>query len=545
MNPERLRRFFVKEGKSYRIRREIRDSVVFSVQDVLRDPPFSRLNMLCCRNLLIYLDGETQKKLLPLFHYTLKPGGVLMLGTSETIGGSTSLFKVLDSKWKVYERQEVPAALMPQVDFPGGLPSTDGDARKKTTNRANERKDDLGQLARNVVLDRFSPAALLIDANAGILHVSGRMGKYLEATSGPPSWNALDLAREGLGIELSSAMRAALASGQQETRTNVRVKTNGNTQRINLHVCPLSAPKELAGLLLVVFEDMADDEHVDQAQGRPSSGSVESCDAKIMELERELQNTRESLQTTIEELEASNEELKSSNEELQSSNEELQSTNEEMESTKEELQSLNEELQTVNAELQGKLEELSAAHDDMHNLLNSTKIATIFVDNDLRIKRFTPQATAIVNLIPTDIGRPLQHVMTNLADDELSPVLEHVLKHLEMQKKEVRTTDGRWYTMRAMPYRTMDNRINGCVLTFTDIDEQKRAQVVLRDANIQIQQAWQVVRNVFDTNPHPFLVLEADGEAAVVANTCFMDFAGLDHDVEVAGLKLSDLLGGN
>jgi len=544
VNPERLMRFFVKDGDWYRIRKEIRDSIVFSVHDVLKDPPFSRLNMLCCRNLLIYLGNDAQKRLLPLFHYSLKTGGLLMLGSSETIGGFSSLFKVLDSKWKVFARQEVPAALMPQVDFPRGLSATEGGPGKKTDSLFNEHKGDLGQLARNVVLDRFSPAALLMDANAGILHVSGRMGKYLEATSGPPSQNALDLAREGLGIELSSAMRAALASGQQQTRTNVRVQTNGSAQRINLHVCPLNAPKDLAGLLLVVFEDMADDEHVDPDLGRPPCGSVESCDAKIVELERELQNTRESHQTTIEELESSNEELKSTNEELQSSNEELQSTNEEMESSKEELQSLNEELQTVNAELQGKLEELSAAHDDMHNLLNSTEIATIFVDNDMRIKRFTQQATAIVNLIPTDTGRPLQHVMTNLAGDELLPVLEHVLKHLAMQEKEVRTLEGKWYAMRVMPYRTMDNRIDGCVLTFAGIDDQKRAQDVLQEANVQMQQAWQVVRNVFDTNPHPLLVLEAEGEAAVIANTCFMDFAGLDHDAKVEGLKLTDLLAG-
>ena len=541
VTPERLRRHFIKENELYRIRKEIRDSIVFSVQDILRDPPFSRLNMLCCRNLLIYLDSGAQKKILPLFHYTLKPEGLLMLGSSETIGGFTNLFSTLDSKWKIFERQEVPRALVQQVDFPSGLPGKE--ERFDTAPALGiEDKPNLGQLTRNAVLERFSPAALLIDAAANILHISGRTGKYLEASSGPPSQNALDMAREGLRIELSSAIRSALATKTMETRRKVRVKTNGDVQCINLHICPMNAPKELVGKLLVVFEDIASDDLTSVAQSEGSGDDVETRDTKISELERELQNTRESHQTTIEELESSNEELKSTNEELQSSNEELQSTNEELESSKEELQSLNEELQTVNSELQSKVDELSSTHDDMRNLLNSTEIATIFVDNDMRIRRFTQEATAIVNLIPTDIGRPLQHVMTNLADDVMIPALEQVLEDLAPQQAEVQTSDGKWFKMRVMPYRTMDNRIDGGVLTFSSIEEQKLAQAVLKEANTTLEDAWQLVRNVFDLNPQPLLVVDGKGDKVFIVNTKYKQFAGMELDAKAERGSFAELL---
>lgn len=540
VSPERLRRYFIKEGDYCRIRKEIRDSIVFSVQDILKDPPFSRLNMLCCRNLLIYLDGGAQKKLLPLFHYTLKPDGLLMLGSSESIGGYNNLFSTLDSKWKIFKRREVPAALVQQVNFPSGLSKTE----KETSYPGfdNEHRLNLGQLAKNEILERFAYPSLLIDADANILHVSGRLGKYLEPASGPPSQNALDMAREGLRIELSSAIRAALANKTKEIRRDVHVKTNGKMQNINLHVCPLGAPKELAGKLLVAFEDIAEGTRTTPVEKKSTGDSEQLREAKVSELERELQNTRESHQTTIEELESSNEELKSTNEELQSSNEELQSTNEELESSKEELQSLNEELQTVNSELQSKVEELSSAHDDMRNLLNSTEIATIFVDNDMYIKRFTQESTIIVNLIPSDIGRPLKHVMTNLVDDQMMTALELVLKKLTPQEVEVQTTGGKWYKMRVMPYRTIDNRIDGAVLTFSLIDDQKKAQSVLKDANIQLESAWQMVRKVFDLNPQPLLVVDEKGEQAIIANSKFKEFAGLESDFKIEGVSITELL---
>jgi two-component system CheB/CheR fusion protein len=533
VSAERLKRFFIEEGDFFRIRKEIRDCVVFSVQDVLIDPPFSRLNLLCCRNLMIYLVAEAQKKLLPLFHYTLAPGGILMLGSSETIGGFTALFDTLDKKWKIFRRREVPENVRQLVDFPRGSATTEP-AYGTAPGVPAAQKFSLAQLTQKTILDQFAPTALLIDAKGQILHVQGRSGKYLEAPSGPPSLNILDLAREGLRIELSSALRVAKSSKKNVTRKRVAVKTNGDIQMIDLHVCPQDSPEELAGRFLVVFED------IDVAPVAPGSEQVDSDElqpesSRIAELEKELRISQDSHQITIEELESSNEELKSTNEELQSSNEELQSTNEELESSKEELQSLNEELQTVNAELQNKLEDLSAAHDDMHNLLNSTEIATIFVDNDMRVRRFTSEATAIVNLIQTDIGRPLKHVATNLSYKGMINDLLEVLEKLTPRKVEVKTTKGKWYHMHIIPYRSTNNRIDGAILTFTNIDDQKKAQKMIEE------NTWQLVRAIFDMSPMPMMVLDKDAKM-VIANTAFSEIMKISQE-EIKGKDIVNLQG--
>ncbi|MFH2060506.1 MAG: CheR family methyltransferase [Pseudomonadota bacterium] len=534
MSEERVNRFFNKEGDFLRIRKETRDCVVFSVQDLTKDPPFSKLNMLCCRNLLIYLDTPMQRKLLPLFHYTLKPDGILVLGSSETIGGFTNLFTTLDKKWKIFSRLEVPNALRQLVDFPSGLPTT-GNGQETVKITSNVQKSDVIQITQKVILDQFAPTAILIDGNGEILHIQGRTGKYLEAVSGPPTRNILDLAREGLRIELSATLRAAKTSNKKITRKKISIKTNGDTQLINLHVCPQRAPKELAGRFLVVFEDIEVDPVVPFSdQGSENSSLIEG--SKIEELEKELQINRESHQTTIEELESSNEELKSTNEEMQSSNEELQSTNEELESSKEELQSLNEELQTVNAELQSKVDELSDVQDDMKNLLNSTEIATIFVDNDMRVRRFTHKATTIVNFIPTDVGRPLKHVVNNLTYDGMITDLDEVLRKLTSKETEVQTTDGKWYRMRIMPYRTTDNRIDGGVLTFSSIDEQKNNQGLLTRSSQKYEKAWKLIQAIFDMNHEPTAVLDDKGKA-VVGNTAFSNLMDLREE-QIEGLDM-------
>ncbi len=524
VSDDRLKRFFSKEGDHFRIRQEIRDCAVFSVQNLIKDPPFSRLHLLCCRNLLIYLDTDAQKKILPLFHYTLTPEGLLVLGSSETIGGFSNLFKTLDKKWKIFQRREVSPALRRQIDFPSGPAAPDMGAGTTPAAAPEAPKINVAQLAQKVILEQFAPTAVLIDAKGNILHVQGRTGKYLETPSGPPTRNILDMTRQGLRIELSSAMRAAKASNQQVTRKNIAVKTNGDIQFVALHVSPQYTSKALAGAMLVVFEDLpatisSDSQRDDQNHLRQES-------ARIAELERELQSTRESHQTTVEELESSNEELKSINEEMQSSNEEFQSTNEELESSREELQSLNEELQSVNAELQSKVEELSAVHDDMRNLLNSTEIATIFVDNHMRVRRFTPGATAIINLIQTDMGRPLQHVATNLSYDGMVNDLGVVLKNLSPKEVEVQTMEGEWYKMRIIPYRTMDNRIDGAVLTFTAINEQKQAQQVLSSANLEMERAGVLIRKIFDLNSDPLVVLDPEGKM-VTANSAFTEVVKL------------------
>ena len=306
---ERLKRFFIKEGTSFRIHKEVRDCAVFSVQDLIKDPPFLRLHLLCCRNLLIYLDGTAQKKLLPLFHYTLAPEGILVLGSSETIGGYSNLFKTLDKKWKIFQRREVPPTLLQRVDFPTGSPPRDTEAREEPP---ADPPVNIAQVTQRAILEQFAPTALLVDSKDPILHVQGRTGKYLETPSGPPTRNILDMVREGLRIELSSAIRAARSSNQRVSRRKIAVKANGNIQWVDLHVCPQHAPKALFGCLLVVFEDAGAPSPSGPRQGEDAP--VEHDAARIAELEKELQNTRESHQITVEELESSNEELKSINE---------------------------------------------------------------------------------------------------------------------------------------------------------------------------------------------------------------------------------------
>ncbi|SLM31643.1 CheR methyltransferase, SAM binding domain protein [Desulfamplus magnetovallimortis] len=483
VSKDRLKRFFIREGEFFRIRKEIRDCVIFSIQDLLRDPPFSRLNLLCCRNLLIYLDGEAQKKLLPLFHYTLSPGGVLLLGSSETIGQHANFFEIVNPKWKIFRKKELPREIRPAVEFPtGNVGVLKGSGRERVLPMPAGRNLDIAHLTRRIILDEIAPTTILIDRDGRMLHVQGRTGKFLEQVSGRPSTNILEIPREGLGIELSSAIRQAVKSNQNITRKGIQVKTNGEFQIINLHVRPLSQPDELSGYLLVIFEEVPlipIEEGIGHQEEEESSEKLDikteaNYKKRILELEREIQRSREGHQTTLEELESSNEELKSINEEMQSANEELQSTNEELESSKEELQSLNEELQTVNSELQSKVDELSSAQDDMRNLLNSTEIATIFVDNGIRLKRYTQEAVKLVNFIPTDIGRPLKHVVNNLKYDRMIQDVKDVLDKLIPKEVEVKTINDQWFKMRIMPYRTTDNRIEGAVLTFFDINEQKR-----------------------------------------------------------------------
>lgn len=532
ISKERLDRYFVKEGECYRVGKEIRECVIFSVQNIIKDPPFSRLNMLCCRNLLIYLNAEIQKKLLPLFHHTLNPNGILMLGSSETIGGFSYLFNVMDKKWKIFKRKEVSDMQLQVIDFPSGGMS-EGYIKKHLPSPQAKTGINFRQLTQKLLLDGFSPTAILIDNKSEIIHVQGRTGKYLETPSGPPTNNILNLAREGLKIELAIALRAAKSSGEPETRKRIQVKTNGEVQVIDLHISPLKSPDELSGYFLVVFNDI--EIKSTPVGSKQDAGEFPSTDSsRIAELEAELLNTRENHQTTIEELESSNEELKSTNEELQSSNEELQSSNEELESSKEELQSLNEELQTVNSELQSKLEELSAAHDDMHNLLNSTEIATIFVDNKMNIRRFTSEAKSIINLIPTDSGRPINHVVSNLAYDKLISDCRDVLKSLIPKEVEVQTFEGLWYKMRILPYRTIDDRIDGLVLTFSSIDIQKKAQE-------KIYQSMELTRSVFDLNNEPIAVLDKDGNM-VIANTAMSSVIGVSQQ-SIQGMSVFAALG--
>ena len=487
VSPGRLRRFFSEELGFYRVNKELRDPVVFSVQDVMKDPPFSKLDLLCCRNLLIYLDSAAQKKLMPLFHYTLKPQGMLFLGSSESIGGFDDLFQVRDRKWKIYSRKSSSEARLLMIDFPTGPITREQGEGKAPQVPLAPGESDLAREAQKMVLAEFAPATVIVDQKGDIQYIHGHTGKFLEPAVGQPSQKILDMAREGLRLELAAALRRAQADGQVVLSPGIKVKVNGGHQYVDLTVKPMDKPKAMQGLLAVVLREAA--EPPAGSKGRARGGYSAEVEKRLAGMEQELLHTREKHNGAIEELVTSNEELKSLNEELQSTNEELQSTNEELEATKEEQQSLNEELATVNNELQAKIDELNLSQDDLKNLLASTEIATVFLGNDLTVKRFTSKATKLINLIPSDRGRPVQHLVTNLDYPDLLNDAQKVLDSLGAKESEVRTKDGDWYLMRILPYRTSANIIDGVVITFIEINRQKQAQTELRELNDALEKA--------------------------------------------------------
>jgi len=490
ITPERLARFFTPEPDSsaYRIHKGIRDMVIFSEQDVIKDPPFSKLDLISCRNLLIYLGADLQKRLIPLFHYALKPGGMLCLGTSETVGEFGGLFVALDRKAKVYRRKDDSLRTLPSIPLIPPPQTAVGEAASRLLPAAFPAKQPLRELTERGILQHVVAVGALVNSQGDILYVQGHSGMFLElATGNAGISNILKMAREGLRLELSSALHKAAKTGEAVHCPGLRVKTNGHFTKANLTVRPQPGdPPATDGqpLFLVILEEVPSDTP-------DKSHTPDTSDTRIAALERELHAREEYIQSAHEELETSTEELQSSNEEMQSVNEELQATNEELETAKEEMQSVNEELSTVNNELQTKVAGLSQSNNDMNNLLAGTGIGTVFVDFNLRILRFTPAAVQIINLIPSDVGRPVAHTVTNLVDyTGLAADMKAVLDTLVPKEVDVRTTEGRWYLLRIQPYRTLDNVIEGAVLTFTDITAMKHAQqeilrlaVVVRDAH--------------------------------------------------------------
>ncbi|MBI5242761.1 MAG: PAS domain-containing protein [Elusimicrobia bacterium] len=485
VSPKRLARFFEPErnGGAYRIRKGIRDMLVFSEQDVIRDPPFSKLDLISCRNLLIYMGGELQKKLIPLFHYALRPGGMLFLGTSETLGECADLFATLSRKAKLYLRKEVVRrGCRPSMGMFLPLRTENGAARQHPWRAPGANKLQLRELTERALLQQRALVGALIDERGDILYLYGRSGQYLEPASGESGMNILKMAREGLRQELTTALRKAAAGKEPVRRAGLRVKTNGDFTTVDLTVRSVAAgPAAEPTLFLVILEEApaSDGERVDARRPSSSRASTRATkkavgDPRIAALRQELQAKDEYLRAANEELETSNEELKSSNEEMQSVNEELQSTNEELETSKEELQSVNEELATVNAELQAKVAHLSQTNNDMNNLMAGAGIGTIFLDNQLRIQRFTPAVAEVINLIPADVGRPVSHIVSNLAGyDRLVEDVQEMLDTLVPKEVEVRTKAGAWFLLRMRPYRTLENVIEGAVITFADVTQAK------------------------------------------------------------------------
>ena len=527
---DRLNRFFTHDPQrgTYRIQKHIRDLLVFSEQDVIKDPPFSKLDLVSCRNLLIYLNADLQRKLIPLFHYSLVPGGALFLGTSETVGESARLFHVVDRKWKLYLRMPGEKSIH-RPALPDFVPPLSEAPDRRPTPAAAEASDDLGNLrliTEKALLTHYGQAGVLINGRGQILHIVGRTGQFLEPADGDASMNILAMAREGLRRELTIAVHKAVAHKQLVSYPGLKVKANGDFIRANMAVRPIEVSGGMV-LYLVILEEVPEHQAPEALQA-----DVDQV-GRIAELERELRAKDEYLQTTLEEMETANEELKSTNEEMQSVNEELQSTNEELETSKEELQSVNEELSTVNAELQDKVSDLSRANNDMNNLLAGTGVGTVFVDHNLRIARFTPAATQVINFIAGDIGRPLEHVASNfIGYDRMVEDVQAVLDTLVPKEAEVQVKNGAWYLMRIRPYRTMENLIEGAVITLVDISERKKAEQGLRRSEARL--------NVFINQAYAG-VSETDLEGRILfANDRLCETLGYTRE-ELLKKRLSDL----
>ncbi len=473
VSQQRLNRFFTKTDDGYRVNTEIREMVVFAQHNITMHPPFTKIDLISCRNLLIYMDAELQNKILGLFYISLNNKGIMVLGSSETPGKQGSLFAAVDSKLKIYKRgftMETPELF----DFPSSFSRTKSAMIEKQI--PEKPIPNIQILTDQLLLQNFSPAGILVNDAGDIIYISGRTGKYLEPAVGKANLNIFAMLRDGLRNEFPVAFRQALNKKDLVILHNLKVGTNGSTQNVNIKIQYIDKPELLKGMVMIIFQDVVEIHDLNPGTGKRKK-TLSSIRQK--ELEDELQRTREEVQSTLEEMQTSQEELKSANEELQSTNEELQSTNEELTSSKEEMQSLNEELQTVNAELQSKVDDYSRVNNDMKNLLNSTDIATLFLDKDLNIRRYTDQATKIFKLIKSDIGRQFTDQVSDLVYPELSADALEVIRTLVFIQKPIPTKDGRWFSIRIMPYRTFDDRIDGLVITFINISDHKQLEVEL------------------------------------------------------------------
>jgi len=475
MAPERRDRYFLRQGELYQVNRQIRDLCVFSLHNLVRDPPFSALDLISCRNLLIYLDAGLQKKLIPLFHYALAPHGYLFLGSSEGLANFGGLFREVDKKYRIFARIE--AAVRPAVVFPLAEPRGPAGPQAVPHRLPEQRKAlDIGGLVERVAQD-YAPPCVVINERGQIVYCSGDTGLYLQQPTGTPTLNITDQARKGLRLGLRTALREAFRTGAAALQKDLAVRTPLGLRVIDLLVRPLPEPAAAAGLWAVVFVPAT------PVRDAAAGAAMPAAESAVAQLETELKTTRGELQTAVEELEGANEELKSSNEELLSMNEELQSANEELQTSKEEMQSVNEELGTINTELNRKVEQLDRANSDLQNLIRSTEIATLFLDGELRLKRFTPAAAAIFHLLESDAGRPISVFALRFADIDLVAEIKTVLQTLATRERPAHLPEqDAWYMVRILPSRTTDNAIDGVVVTLTNITALKHAEASLQQS---------------------------------------------------------------
>lgn len=485
VSPERLARWFIKEGETFSVVKELREMCIFSQHNIIKDAPFSRLDMISCRNLLIYLNAELQDRVIPLFHFALKPGGVLFLGNSENVTRHTKLFAPIDRRYRIFRQLETHVRVLPE------FPLTATADRRLAENVSQPRPaGGVALLSKQAerILERYSPAYMIIDTSHEVLHFSGRTGRFIDPPAGVASLNLLHLIHRDLRMDLRAALHKAESEKAPVQVRGIKVGLNGHTMVVTLTVEPIEPAPGHPLRYAVILQDGYSTADTRDGDTALISSVSDAKDTHVNRLEAELQLTRDRLQATIEELESTNEELKASNEEYQSVNEELQSSNEELETSKEELQSLNEELQTVNGELAHRVEELGRANSDLKNLLESTQIATVFLDNEMRIKSFTPAITDLFHLIESDLGRPIDHIGARISYEELKNDVRKVLRTLSTIERETKNLQtGSRYLTRVLPYRSVDNVIEGVVLTFLDVTPLVRAEERMRESEARLR----------------------------------------------------------
>ncbi|MGV8879695.1 MAG: CheR family methyltransferase [Sphingobacteriaceae bacterium] len=498
VSPERIERFFVKDNGSYTVRKELREMIVFAQHNLIKDAPFTRLDLLSCRNVMIYLTAELQKKIIPVFHYALNPHAIMFMGPAETIGSFTDMFTAVDPKWKLFERKDG-GVRGKMVDFPFHVARPSVQSIRVDESSSRDQKRSAEETFYRLLLENFTSPSVLIDDKGDILFSSGKTGKFLELPSGAAILNIHKMAKEQLRYVIGNIIHQARNKKGVVEIKDVKLKENDQVRLINLKASLLHE-SSLQGQVMIVFEDKG----LLKRAARNLAKSSETGQVNVVEeLEKELVYTKQQLNSTIEQMETSLEELKSTNEELQSTNEELQSTNEESLTTKEEMQSLNEELMTINMQYQSKAEELSNINNDMKNLLDATDIGTIFLDNQLEILRFTPQVRKLFNLIPADVGRPIMNIASTFDHPTFENEVKDVIERLAIKEIEVSTKNNEWYKVRIMPYRTLDNFISGAVLTFSLITHYKQIEY-----RLNALQKYAV--NVINTLDHPTLQLDKD-----------------------------------
>jgi two-component system CheB/CheR fusion protein len=533
VSAERLERFFTKVDAGYRVNKNVREVCIFARQNLVVDPPFSNIDLISCRNVLIYLGPTLQRKVLPLFHYALRPAGFLMLGASETIGGYAELFSVLDRRSKVYSKKST--RLRPAVSFGPVALEVLRPAEVATAPAPGAPSlSEVQKHADRILLSAFSPAGVIINRHMEVLQFRGRTGPFLEHAHGEASLNLLKMAREGLALDLRTLVTRAIKQSAHLRKERVRVKQDGHFVETDLEVIPFTVPPAVEKFFMVLFGAGGGARTAAPLKPRVARRSETKAgeENETGRLRAELAATRESLQEIIEEQEATNEELRSASEETMSSNEELQSTNEELETAKEELQSTNEELTTLNDELESRNTELQQVNNDLHNLLASVNIPIMIVDSELRIQRFTAVAEQLFNLIPGDIGRPMTDINLPLNTPELSRHVLDVLENLSTKDLEVKCARGRWWSMRIRPYRTTDNKIDGAVIAMVDIE-------TLKAHSQHDAPSWTLAGSVIDAMRQPVIALDKDAVVRL-ANHAFCQMFSLRRD-QLLGRRIYDL----